>query len=373
MSGIPLAPRAVSDLVQRHGGSFRAGAPPRAESRHPGEHRSHPPSRRATASDVVRRLSPIAFAGAGDLAPLLAARYVDDAVHAVARGAVLLVDEALASREDVAALPGWQHPHAAYTLAALLDLADAPEEVPVIGEGCVIGRGAIIMPRVRLGKGVVVGPNAVIGDAGFGFAVGPEGAVRAIPHLGGVVIEDDVHIGAGSTVAAGTLSPTVIRRGAKLDAQVHVGHNCEIGEGTMIAAQTGLAGSVVVGRGVMMGGQVGVADHVKIGDGAKIAGKSGVIGDVAAGLTVAGYPAVERPRWLRGLAEVYRLAANRANSSYPPSSGRMRAGFPSMTPSPPPPADPSVPPPAAVPTGLRPEAIIRRTEPPPPREGGSGT
>jgi UDP-3-O-[3-hydroxymyristoyl] glucosamine N-acyltransferase len=131
--------------------------------------------------------------------------------------------------------------------------------------------------------------------------------VREIPQLGGVVIEDDVYIGACCTIAAGTIAPTVIRRGVKLDAQVHVGHNCDVGEGTIIAAQSGLAGSVVVGKGVMMGGQVGVADHITIGDGAKIAAKSGVIGDVAAGATFAGYPAVERGRWLRGLAALYRL------------------------------------------------------------------
>ncbi len=80
----------------------------------------------------------------------------------------------------------------------------------------------------------------------------------------------------------------------------------------MIAAQTGLAGSVVVGRGVLIGGQVGIADHLRIGDGARIAAKSGVIGDVPAGATYAGYPAVDRPRWLRGLATVYRLAASRS-------------------------------------------------------------
>jgi UDP-3-O-[3-hydroxymyristoyl] glucosamine N-acyltransferase len=123
-----------------------------------------------------------------------------------------------------------------------------------------------------------------------------------VPQLGGVVIEDDVYIGALCTVDAGTLGPTIIRRGAKLDAHVHVGHNAEVGEGALLCAQTGLAGSVVIGRGAVLGGQVGVADHCRIGDGAKIAAKSGVIGDVPAGATYAGYPAIERMRWLRGLA-----------------------------------------------------------------------
>jgi UDP-3-O-[3-hydroxymyristoyl] glucosamine N-acyltransferase len=196
-------------------------------------------------------------------------------------------------------------------MAQLLAGADCPPVEPRIGEGCDIGPGVQLLSRVRIGARVTIGPGAVIGAPGFGFAAGPDGKSRAIPHLGGVIIEDDVHIGALSTIAAGTMSPTIIRRGAKLDAQVHVGHNCEIGAGTFIAAQSGFAGSVSIGKGVLIGGQAGVADHVTIGDGAKIAAKSGVIGDVAPGATYAGYPAVERHRWLRGLAELYRQAAPR--------------------------------------------------------------
>jgi len=123
----------------------------------------------------------------------------------------------------------------------------------------------------------------------------PDGqGVRRIPQLGGVVIEDDVAIGPLTTVDAGTLAPTRVRRGAKIDAHCHVGHNCDIGEGALVAAQSGFAGSVVVGRNVLIGGQVGIADHVRVGDGARIAAKSGVIGDVPAGAVVAGYPAVSR-------------------------------------------------------------------------------
>ena len=336
-SGIPLSPRSLSDFVERHGGIVKNGA-----------------------HGVVRRLVPVKRAAAGDLAPLLSARYVDDAVAALARGAFLLVDEALSERADVAGLPGWFHPYATWALAELLDVGDAPSDDPVIGDGCKIGRGVVLMPRVRIGARVTIGAGAIIGEAGFGFASGPNGATRAVPHLGGVIIEDDAHIGALCTVSAGTLSPTRIGKGVKLDAQVHVGHNCEIGDGTVIAAQSGLAGSVTVGRGVMMGGQVGIADHVNIGDGARIAAKSGVIGDVAGGTTIAGYPAVERHRWLRGLAELYKLASNRAaGSSIAPSSGSLRvaAGFSSS----PPPVVSSVPP-----SSVRPEAIIRRSEPPAP-------
>ena len=107
-------------------------------------------------------------------------------------------------------------------------------------------------------------------------------------------------------IDAGTLGPTRIRRGAKLDAHVHVGHNVDIGEGTIVAAQCGFAGSVKIGRGVLVGGQAGVADHVTVGDGARIAAKSGVIGDIPDRATVGGYPALPRMRWLRGLARLYR-------------------------------------------------------------------
>ena len=285
MSGIPLAPRPLGDLAARHGGTLRNGV-----------------------KGTVRRIVATRRASAGDLTVLLSARYIEEAVQAAMRGAMLLVDESLAAREDVRSLPGWFHPQAAWAMAEVLDVADAPADEPVIGSDCRIGPGVQLLPRVRVGSRVTIGRGAVSGAPGFGFVPGPDGAVRDIPQLGGVVIEDGVHIGALCTIAAGTIGPTVIRRGAKLDAQVHVGHNCEIGEGTMIAAQTGLAGSVVIGKGVLVGGQVGIADHLRIGDGARIAAKSGVIGDVAPGTTVAGYPAVERQRWLRGQAEVYRMS-----------------------------------------------------------------
>ena len=304
MNGVPLAPRALGDLAARHGGEIRNGD-----------------GSSNVKSFTIRRLVPITRAAAGDLTVLLHARYIDDAARAVSRGAAILVDEAFAARPDVALLPAWVHPHAAWTLATLLDTADAPLDEPVIGEGCKIGPGVHLAPRVKLGARVTIAPGAIIGAPGFGFLTGPYGSTRDMPQLGGVVIEDDVHIGALCTIAAGTIGPTILRRGVKIDAQVHVGHNCEIGEGTIIAAQSGLAGSVILGAGCLVGGQVGIADHLVIGDGVKIAAKSGVIGDIAAGTTVAGYPAVERPRWLRGLAELYRLSGG---STRPPPTGTLR-------------------------------------------------
>jgi UDP-3-O-[3-hydroxymyristoyl] glucosamine N-acyltransferase len=127
-----------------------------------------------------------------------------------------------------------------------------------------------------------------------------------MPQLGGVEVEDDVEIGPLATVDSGTLKPTRLRCGCKLDAQVHVGHNVEIGESTIVAAQSGFAGSVTVGDHVLVGGQVGVADNVTIGDHARLAGRSGVIGAVPPHATVAGYPAVDRLRWLRAIARMMR-------------------------------------------------------------------
>ncbi len=341
MAGIPFAPRSLADLASRHGGQLRRGA-----------------------GGVVRRIVPVAQAAMGDLAPLLSTRYVEEGLRAVARGAHLLVDESLVAREDVAALPAWVHPYAAWAMAELLENADVPAEEPVLGDDVSIAPGAIVLPRVRIGARVRIGPGAVVGAPGFGFATGPNGRTREIPHLGGVVIEDDVHIGPLCTIASGTLGPTILRRGVKLDAQVHVAHNVEVGEGSVLAAQCGLAGSVVIGRGVLLGGQVGVADHVRIGDEARVAAKSGVIGDIPAGATVAGYPAVDRHRWLRGLAELYRLVAKRpsmapgSKSPAPPSVGDRPATEP----------PPSFTNPPVMRGSVRPEAIIRRTSPMP----GSG-
>jgi UDP-3-O-[3-hydroxymyristoyl] glucosamine N-acyltransferase len=278
---------------------------------------------------------------------------------------MLLVDEGLAERHEVRSLPAWVHPHAAWAMAELLDVADAPAAEPVMGDGCRISPGVHLLPRVRIGARVTIAPGAVIGAPGFGYVTGPNGKTREIPQLGGVIIEDDVHIGALCTIASGTLGPTVLRRGVKLDAQVHVGHNCEIGEGTVIAAQSGLAGSVVIGKGVLIGGQVGIADHVRIGDGARIAAKSGVIGDVAAGSTMAGYPAVERHRWLRGLAELYRLVSGRA-SSLPPRSPESQMKFVTSPPfDPGRPTDPEAPSDERVtpiPSSAELRTLIRRSE-----------
>jgi UDP-3-O-[3-hydroxymyristoyl] glucosamine N-acyltransferase len=277
---VRLAGATLGALAARHGGRVVAGA-----------------------ASMVERFVPVEAAGAGDLAPVLAARFTRAAEAAAARGAALLVDESLARRLACpAGAAVWLCPRATWAMAAVLDDAIVPDLPPSKGEGTALGEHVVLGPRVVLGARVRIGASCVIGRPGFGWATGAAGEVRAVPQLGGVVIEDDVDIGPLCTIDAGTLAPTVIRRGTKIDAQCHVGHNCDIGEGSFIAAQSGLAGSVRIGRGVALGGQVGIADHVTVGDFARIAGKSGVIGDVPPGAVVAGYPAVSRTRWLRAMA-----------------------------------------------------------------------
>jgi UDP-3-O-[3-hydroxymyristoyl] glucosamine N-acyltransferase len=261
---------------------------------------------------ALHALRPLVSAREGDLAPLLSSRYLKAAQQAAGRGAAVLVDASLAACLQGVDL-AWVHDHATWALAGVLDGAIVPDADAQIGDGSRVAPTAVLGPRVVIGARVTIGAGAVIGHPGFGWAQGPGGVVRAVPQLGGVTIEDDVSIGPLCTVDSGTLAPTRIRRGAKLDAHVHVGHNGDIGEGTILAAQCGLAGSVTLGRGVLVGGQAGFADHVTVGDGARVAGKSGVIGDVPPGAVVAGYPAVSRARWLRALASLYR-STSRARS-----------------------------------------------------------
>ncbi len=168
-----------------------------------------------------------------------------------------------------------------------------------IGEDCVIHPRVVLCEGVRLGRRVIVQPGAVLGADGFGFA--HDGTrFHKIPQVGRVVVEDDVEIGANTTVDRATLGATLIRRGTKIDNLVQVAHNVEIGEGAILAAQTGIAGSTRIGRGVMCGGQVGIADHITIGDGAMLAAKSGVAQDVAPGAKVAGI-------WVRPLMTARRI------------------------------------------------------------------
>jgi UDP-3-O-[3-hydroxymyristoyl] glucosamine N-acyltransferase len=180
-----------------------------------------------------------------------------------------------------------------------------------VGRDSVVGPNAVVYGKVVIGARVRIGPCSVIGRPGFGWTVGPDGQLLRVPQLGGVVLEDDVEVGALCTVDSGTLGPTRLRSGVRLDAHVHVGHNVEVGEQTLVAAQAGFAGSVTVGAGTRIGGQAGIADHVRIGKGVSVAAKTGVIGDVSDGAVVAGFPAVAKTRWLRAMATLLRRRAVR--------------------------------------------------------------
>ena len=168
----------------------------------------------------------------------------------------------------------------------------------VIGAGCWIGKTCRIHPRVtfysgvRLGDRVEVHSGAVIGADGFGYAFG-EGRHWKFPQAGIVEIDDDVEIGANTTIDRGSLADTRIATGVKLDNLVHVGHNCEIGEHSVIAAQVGLSGSCTFGKNVVVGGQAGFGERCKLEDGAIIGGQSGVLGGktIHSGETVWGTPA----------------------------------------------------------------------------------
>ena len=151
-----------------------------------------------------------------------------------------------------------------------------------IGEGASVGDGTILHPGVRIGDDCQVGarctlqPGVIVGGDGFGFAPNRENEYHKVPHLGNVILEDHVEIGANTTIDRGTLGSTIVRKGVKLDNLIQVAHNVEIGENTVIAAQTGIAGSTTIGRDCMIGGQVGIVGHLRIADGVKIAAQSGI-------------------------------------------------------------------------------------------------
>ena len=165
-----------------------------------------------------------------------------------------------------------------------------------VGAGVEIGEGSVIYPHVslrdgvRLGRRVIIHPGAVLGADGFGFASDGR-AHRKIPQVGGVLIEDDVEIGANTTIDRATFGDTIIRRGTKIDNLVQIGHNVEVGEHSLLVSQVGVSGSSKLGKGVVLAGQVGVADHVTLGDGVIAAAQSGIPSDIAAGEKVFGTPA----------------------------------------------------------------------------------
>lgn len=167
-----------------------------------------------------------------------------------------------------------------------------------VGEFCEVHPQVVLLAKVTLGNRVRVLAGSVLGSEGFGLIEGSSGH-REMPQVGAVVIEDDVRIGAKCTIDRGTLGETRVGRGSKLDDQVHVGHNCVIGNNVILCAQVGLAGSSVLEDGVVLAGQVGVGDHIRIGQGARVGGQTGVTRNLPGGDTYFSTPAVPLRQALR--------------------------------------------------------------------------
>jgi UDP-3-O-[3-hydroxymyristoyl] glucosamine N-acyltransferase len=185
----------------------------------------------------------------------------------------------------------------------------------VIGRGVVLGADCIVGPGATLshcltGNRVVIHAGARIGQDGFGFAMGPKGHVK-VPQIGRVVIEDDVEIGANSTIDRGSGPDTVIGKGCKIDNLVMIAHNVELGPGCIVVAQSGIAGSTKVGAGSVFAAQVGVAGHLQIGSGTQFAARAGALRDTQPGQAYGGTPAVPIKQHWRQVATLKRLAKHK--------------------------------------------------------------
>lgn len=201
----------------------------------------------------------------------------------------------------------------------------------VIGKDCVVGEGVRIYPNVTIYDGVTIGAgsilhsgvsirenceigancivhnNTTIGSDGFGYAKDEDRHWLKIPQVGRVVLEDDVEIGANTAIDCASVGETRIKRGAKIDNLVQIGHSCTIDEDALICSQTGLAGSSVIGKRVILAGQVGIAGHLKVGDDAVLTAKSATSHDVEPGKIISGIPGFDNKEWLRSTAVYRRL------------------------------------------------------------------
>lgn len=171
-----------------------------------------------------------------------------------------------------------------------------------IGDNTTLYPGTIVYEECVIGNNCIIHAGAIIGADGFGFASQEDTNYKKIPQIGNVIIEDYVEIGANATVDRATMGSTILRKGVKIDDHVHIAHNVEIGENTVMAAQGGVAGSTKVGKNCMFGGQVGISPHIKIADGVKVGAQAGISGDVRKpGAILLGSPAYEIGRQRRSM------------------------------------------------------------------------
>lgn len=297
----------------------------------------------------IERAAPVEGAGQGDITFVANQRYLRF-LPTLAASAVILApdapDVAIASLRTAdpyltfsrvvelfhrpVALPSGIHPTAQIAASARIGANPSIGAYAVIGENVCIGDDAriaahvviysevtigdrflahahvTIRERVRIGSDVILHSGAVIGSEGFGY-VPADGGIRRLLQAGDVLIEDEVEIGANSTVDRAMVGSTILRRGVKLDNLVMIAHGCEIGQFSMLAAQTGLSGTTRVGKWVRMGGQVGSAGHLDVGDGVQVAAQSGLSKSIAAGAIVGGTPAVDVALWRRAVGATRRL------------------------------------------------------------------
>lgn len=300
----------------------------------------------------VLSLAPASLSGPGDLTFLEDAAGANDIRSA---GIVLASPQTAALIPDGPAVVETPRPRAAFAQAAMrlaairqfepgqsaVHLSARIDPSAILEPGVVVGAGAAIGANVRIGANASIGPGvqigsrtviganasvrcaligdgvrifpgAVIGETGFGLAVGGSGAALT-PHFGRVIMQNGVSLGANSCIDRGLLEDTVIGEGTHIDNLCHIGHNCRIGSHVVMAAFAGVSGSSKVGDGAQFGGRVGLKDHVHVGQGARIAAGSAVLTDVPAGETWAGYPSKPIRTWMRELAWLARSAQKRSS------------------------------------------------------------
>jgi UDP-3-O-[3-hydroxymyristoyl] glucosamine N-acyltransferase len=174
-----------------------------------------------------------------------------------------------------------------------------------IGENTEIGESSIIYPGVKIynstkiGNKCIIHANSVIGSDGFGFAINDKGEYSTIPQIGNVIIKDNVSIGSNTVIDRATLKSTIINKGVKMDNLIQIAHNVIVGENTVIAAQSGVAGSSTIGKNNMIGGQVGIVGHIKMGDNIKYAAQTGVTKNMKSNQTLIGYPAMPKEKYIK--------------------------------------------------------------------------